>query len=237
MEISDIISDAIVHPFHNIKALVLFAVLGIIAGLVGGGTVLCIAMSNASGNPYGVGGSAIIGVIILILICLLISGYTIDIIKFGIERRDDSPGIDIARQVSNAVKLVIVDLVYNLIPLIIAGLLLALLGRGILTILIIIIIAIVFNLATVMAKCRLANSDSLGNALAIGEAIGDISKVGIVKILLTTLLILVIVFIVSLLIAGVMNVNDIVGGILFGIFYVYLLFFYNRSIGLLYSDA
>ena len=237
MEISDIISDAIVHPFHNIKALVLFAVLGIIAGLVGGGTVLCIAMSNASGNPYGVGGSAIIGVIILILICLLISGYTIDIIKFGIERRDDSPGIDIARQVSNAVKLVIVDLVYNLIPLIIAGLLLALLGRGILTILIIIIIAIVFNLATVMAKCRLANSDSLGNALAIGEAIGDISKVGIVKILLTTLLILVIVFIVSLLIAGVMNVNDIVGGIFFGIFYVYLLFFYNRSIGLLYSDA
>ena len=88
-----------------------------------------------------------------------------------------------------------------------------------------------------MAKCRLAKSDSLGEALAIGEAIGDISRVGLGKLLATVILVVIIAVIIVVLIGIIGSISDIVGDILFGIFLVYLVFFYNRAIGLLYSDA
>ena len=39
MGIGDIIGDAIAYPFSNIKALVLYAILAIIAGLIGGASL------------------------------------------------------------------------------------------------------------------------------------------------------------------------------------------------------
>ncbi len=239
MGVGDIIGDAIAYPFSNIKALVLYAVLGIIGAIIGGATILSFAASFSSQGLVGFaeGGLGIVGFIIFILIIFLIEGYALDIIKFGIERRADSPGIDFGRQVSNAIKLIIVSIVYYIVPAIIVWLLLTLLGNGILTIIIALIVVIVFALANFMAKCRLAKTDNLGDALAIGEAIGDISKVGIGKIIATVVLIFVILIVVAFIIALIGSLSDIVGNILLGIFSVYFVFFYNRAIGLLYSDA
>ena len=88
-----------------------------------------------------------------------------------------------------------------------------------------------------MAKCKLAQSDSLGEALAIGEAIGDISRVGLGKILATVIVIAIILIIIAFIIGLIANLNDIVGSVLLGIFAVYFVFFYNRAIGLLYGEA
>ena len=63
--------------------------------------------------------TSIIGIIVFILVLFLIEGYALDIVKYGIERRADAPGIDIGRQISNAIKLVIVDIVYYIVPAII----------------------------------------------------------------------------------------------------------------------
>ncbi|MDO5815092.1 MAG: DUF4013 domain-containing protein, partial [Methanobrevibacter sp.] len=100
-----------------------------------------------------------------------------------------------------------------------------------------IILFIVFALANFMAKCRLAKSDNLGDALAIGEAIGDISRVGLGKIIATVLVLIIILIVVSVIIAWISGLNNTIGSILLGIFSVYFLFFYNRAIGLLYSNA
>ena len=206
MGVGDIIGDALVYPFSNIKALVLYVVLGIIAGIIGGAAVLSIAtaMTSTGAAGFAFSGLSIVGVIVFILILFLIEGYGLDIIKYGIERRADSPGIDFGRQVSNAVKLIVV---------------------------------IVFALANFMAKCRLAKTDNLGDALAIGEAIGDISRVGLGKIIATVVVIFVILVIVAFIIGLISSVSDIVGSVLLGIFAVYFVFFYNRAIGLLYADA
>ena len=123
-----------------------------------------------------------------------------DIIKYGIERRADSPGIDFGRQVSNAVKLIVVSVVYYVVPAIIIFVLGLFLRDWILLILSIIII-IVFALANFMAKCRLAKTDNLGDALAIGEAIGDISRVGIGNLLITVIVVFVILMIISFIVA------------------------------------
>lgn len=238
MGVGDIIGDAIAYPFSNIKALVLYVILGIIGAIIGGAALLSIATALSSQGLAGFafGGLSIVGVIVFILIIFLIEGYALDIIKYGIERRADSPGIDFGRQVSNAIKLIIVSVVYYVVPAIIILILGLFLRDWILTI-ISLILLIVFTLANFMAKCRLAKTDSLGDALAIGEAIGDISKVGLGKIIATVLVIVIILFIVAVIIGFISNANATIGNILLGIFSVYFVFFYNRAIGLLYSDA
>ena len=143
---------------------------------------------------------------------------------------------DIGRQISNTIKLIVVDVVYYVVPAIIVFVLGLFLRDWLMTI-ISIIIFIVFALANFMAKCRLAKTDSMGEALAIGEAIGDISRVGLLKIIATIIVMLIIAVVAAIIIAWIGNLNNIVGSILLGIFAVYFLFFYNRAIGLLYSDA
>ena len=121
MGVGDIIGDALGYPFSNIKALVLYAVLAIIAGIIGGATLISSAASFSTKGfaGFAFSGLAIVGIIVFILVLFLIEGYGLDIIKYGIERRSDSPGIDIGRQIANAVKLVVVDIVYYILPAII----------------------------------------------------------------------------------------------------------------------
>lgn len=238
MNIGDIIGDALAYPFHNVKALVLYIVLGIIAAIIGGTTILSFvtAASTKGLSSYALGGVGILGILIFIILLFLIEGYALDIIKFGIERRADGPGIDIGRQVSNAIKLLAINIAYYLIPAIIIFVLGLFLRDWILTI-ISIILLIVFALANFMARCRLAKTDSLSDALAVGEAIGDISKVGIGKLIATVILVVIIAIVIMILVGIIGSINDLVGDILFGIALVYLIFFYHRAIGLLYSNV
>ena len=238
MGVGDIIGDAIAYPFSNIKALILYAVLAIIAGIIGGAAVLSLMASFSSKGlvGYTFGGLTIVGLIVFILVLFLIEGYGLDIIKFGIERRSDSPGIDFGRQVANAAKLIVVSIVYYVVPAIIIFVL-GLFLRDWILLIISLILVIVFALANFMAKCRLAKTDNLGDALAIGEAIGDISRVGLGKIIATVLVIFIVLVIVAFIIAFIANWNSTIGSVLLGIFSVYFVFFYNRAIGLLYSEA
>lgn len=236
MEIMEIISEALVYPFNNIKALIIYVILGIVAGLAIGGTVVGIATGATMDNAALTGITGILGVLISVVILLLIMGYELDIVKFGINRDPGAPGIDLVRQVSNAIKLLIVSIVYFIVPVIVAALLGFLLGNGILTIIIAVIITIVFALAQFMAKCRLAKTDNLGDALSVGEAIGDISRVGLFKIIALAVIVFVIALVVCFIISFINQINATIGGILLGIFSIYFVFFYNRAIGLLYSD-
>ena len=219
MSISEMFSDALAYPFNNIKALLLYVVLGIIVALLGGATIVDFAVAFTT---KGVGGAAlaglgIVGVILFVLVVFLVEGYALDIIKYGIERRSDGPGIDFGRQVSNAIKLVVVSIVYYVVPAIIT-LILSLFLRDWLIAVIGVILFIVF-------------------ALAIGEAIGDISRVGIGNLLITVIVVFVILMIISFIVAIFMGLNQYLGGIILGFAGVYFVFFYNRVIGLLYSTA
>ena len=234
MNIGEIFGDSLGYPFRNIKALVLYVVLGIIVGLLGGTTILttALAMFSKGALSFTFAGLGIVGLIVTIIVVLLIDGYALDIVKFGIERREDGPGIDIGRQVVNAIKLVIVDIVYYVVPIIIA-IVLGLFLRNWIMIIISIILFFVFTFADLMAHCRLAKTDSLGDALAIG----DIGRVGVGKLIISLILIAFILFIIALIVAFLITLNSTIGAIVFGFAAVYYVFFYNRVIGLLYSDV
>ena len=237
MEITEIIGDALLYPLNNVNSLILYVIIGAITGILGGASLIAMATQVSGNNVVAAGGFGFIGILVMIIGSLLISGYGLDIVKYGIERRDDGPGIDIVRQVLNAIKLIVVSFVYYIIPAIVAWLLFTLLGKGILTLIIVAIMYIVFAFAQFMAVCRLAKYNSLGEALSIGEAIGDISKVGMLKVLITVIAVFIIGFIIAFICALIYNYHNIIGGLLLGIFGVYAIFFYNRAIGLLYSEV
>ena len=236
MEVGEILSDALSYPFQNIKALVIYAILGIILGIAIAGTLGGIMAGMAADNVLAVLGSGVIGIVIALLIGFIITGYELDIIKYGIERDYGAPGIDFIRQFFNGVKFFVVNLVYMIIPIIISAIL-AVIFQHWLSGLLTAIISIIFAFALMMGQCRLAKTEDLSYALSIGEAIGDISKVGIVKVVLFVVLMFVISFVLLLIVGLINQWNATVGGILLGILGVYLVFFNGRETGLLYSDV
>lgn len=236
MELMEIISDALVYPFHNIKALIIYLILGIILGIVLAGTFAAISAGTAVSNIAAAIGSGIIGIIIAAVLSFAISGYQLDIIKFGIDRSSDAPGLDFVRQFINGFKYTIVQIVYFIIPIIISAIL-AIIFQHWLAMVIEFILFAIFALAAVMAQCRLAKTEDIGHALAIGDAIGDISRVGILKLLVFIVVISLIAFILAFIGGIISRWNATVGGVILGIVGIYLVFFTSRATGLLYSDV
>ena len=236
MNISDIMSDALVYPFHNIKALVIYIILGIIAGIAVGGTIGAVLTGVAAKNFIATIGSGIIGIIITLILGFLIAGFELDIVKYGINRDAGAPQIDFVRQFVNGVKLFVVSIVYFIVPIIIAAIL-AVIFQHWLSVLLTAIITIIFAFAAFMGQCRLAKTEDFGYALSIGEAIGDISKVGLMKLIAFVVVVFVIAFILAFIVSAISNLNNTIGGILMGILGVYLTFFSARASGLLYSEV
>ena len=236
MEIMEILQDALVYPFNNIKAFIIYIILGIILGIAIAGTIAAVAASAALDNALAALGSGIIGIAIALIIAFVITGYELDIVKYGIERNGGAPGVDFVRQFINGVKLFAVEIVYFIVPIIISAIL-AIVFQHWLSAIIAAIIGIIFALAAVMAQCRLAKTEDLGYALSIGDAIGDISRVGILKLVILVVLVAIITLILFYLAGIISQWNSTVGGIIFGILGVYLTFFTARASGLLYSDV
>ena len=236
MEIGEIIMDSLHYPLDNIKALVIYIVLGIIAAFVLGVTGAS-AIAAGQLNNVGLGIVGIIGLIIAIAIFLLIDGYGLDVIKIGIDRENGSPEINIADQIIKGIKLLILGIVYLIIPIIIMILLSAI--NDTLGLIVGIILIIVFAFGLMMGECRLANTGSLGHALNIPEAFKDVTRVGIVKILAVIIVLMVLYLIISAIAGLFGNFGDIgtaIAAIISGILNTYLTFVGFRSSGLLYSE-
>ena len=236
MDIGEIFSDALVYPLNNIKALLIYLLLGVVAGVAIAGTVAAVIVGVSYNNVLAVIGSGILGIIVTLIIGFLISGYELDIIKYGIERNAGAPGIDFVRQFINGIKLFVVNIVYFIVPIII-GSILAIIFQHWLSGLITAILFIIFALAAIMGQCRLAKSEDLVEALAIGSAIGDISKVGILKLIVFIIVLFIIVLILAFIVSLINGWNTTVGGVLMGILGIYITFFASRAFGLLYSDV
>ena len=238
MEITDIINDAVRYPLDHLKELgiyigIIFVICIILLLTVGAAVVGINADAIAAAGIVGV-----IGIVIALLIGLLVNGYGLDIVKLGIELSDDVPSFDITRQIINGFKYLIMAFVYMIIPAIIM-ILLAMVNQT-LGIVVGVILFIIFGLALFMGACRLAETESLGYALNIKDAINDIVRVGVIKVLAVIIIVAIIAAILSF-IAGLFadfgTIGAIISAILSALVSAYTFFFQNRAIGLLYSDA
>ena len=118
MALNNLIMDSIKYPIKNIKALLIYLVLGLLVGIVavltGIGSISTGSFNFGSGVILG-----IVGIVIVVLIYLLILGFSLDVIKLGIKRSENGPEIDLQRQVGNGLKYLIVSIVYLIIPILI----------------------------------------------------------------------------------------------------------------------
>ena len=230
MEIGEIISDALHYPFGHVKALVIYMVLSFLVFLIANFTLGGATIAEAGGASIGIIG--IIGLLLIIVIGLLMDGFALDIIKLGIERSDEEPQLDIVSQIINGIKYLITAIIYFIIPIIVMALLSAV--NNTLGAIVGIILFIVFAFAFLMGECRLAKTDSLGYALNIGEAIKDITRIGVVKILAVLIIVAIVVLILNWISA--LLGTGIIGSIVSAIIAAYIMFFTSRASGLLYSD-
>ena len=110
-----------------------------------------------------------------------------------------------------------------------------LVGSISITLLVAAVLFIIFSFIQVMANSRLANTDSLGEALNIPEAIKDISRIGVGKVIATIILVFIVALVINAILSAVyQQVPQL--SILNIIVTPYIMFFTNRATGLLYSD-
>lgn len=233
MNISEIIKESLTYPFNNISGLIIYLILSIIAGTVLSLTAVSSAMSG-KGNLFAFL-LAIIGFIICIILYLVIDGYALDIVKLGIRRADESPSIDFARQAANGLKLIVIQIVYALIPLIVFAILLLFLAPWLAT-LIFLILLVIFALGGAMAECRLAETDELAHALSVGDAINDVFRVGLFNLLITLVVLIIIATLIMTIVFAIFGQTSLISSIISAIITTYFLFAGNRAIGLLYSN-
>ena len=235
MDVIEIIKESLVYPADNFMALLIYVILGIIATLAVVLTIGGVYVGSQLKNVLVAGVSGIVGIVVAIIISFLIEGYMLDVLKLAIQRSNDSPKIDFVRQVTNGLKLFIVDVVYLIIPAIVLIILGAIFAQW-LALLIGLIVTIIFGFILVIAECRLAYTENLSDALAVGEAYNDLQRVGIMNIIQLTVIFAVIYFVVLLITGGISQLNAYIGSVLSAIATIYLLFVQKRAVGLLYSQ-
>lgn len=99
-----------------------------------------------------------------------------------------------------------------------------------------IILFIIFGLLMVIAQCRLAKYDSLGEAFSFGEVFSDIKEIGFLRLLgfvIVLWIIAVILGIISSIISAIPYIGLIIALL---VVYPFILLFSNRALGLFYSD-
>ena len=104
------------------------------------------------------------------------------------------------------------------------------------TIAVALIVFLIFSILQSASQARLANTDSLKYALDIFEALKDIKRIGIVKVLLLVLLVLVIISVMATIFIILFNYLPLVVSVIYIILVPYIALAIQRLIGLAYSD-
>ena len=104
------------------------------------------------------------------------------------------------------------------------------------TIAVALIVFLIFSTLQSASQARLANTDSLKDALDIFEALKDIKRIGIVKVLLLVLLVLVIIAVMATIFIILFNYLPLVVSVIYILLVPYIALAIQRLIGLAYSD-
>ncbi len=238
MNLGEIFSDAIRYPFSDITNFLIVGVLAVLASL----TEVVAPLGINNGFVY------LLAVIIGFIFSLIIAGYSLDVIKKGIEHSNDFPAIDLEANLINGIKAIIISIVYLIIPIIISFIIMALfgvIGAGIdhvvaslgIASIIIIILFILFGIFEMIALAKFADTRDLGAALNIGAVLEDAQKIGIVKIIVFVIVVMIVALLATIIIsifAFIPYIGLIIATLLLGAF---ALLFASKALGLLYSNA
>ena len=243
MNLREIIMDAIKFPISDTRKFLIFCALIIIMSL---STVL---------PSYGVKDNtlSLILTLVTLIVAIIVLGYCVEVIKSGADGDDTLPDFDYVKQFVNGIKALILDIIYFIIPAIITIIVASATGLFTsftkkttmntftnaltITLIVAIILFIIFSLMSFTGLVRFAKTGSGTEGLRFRQILRDMSKVGLIKIIVTLIVIYIIAF-VLLLIIGLIGLIPYIGvfiAIFVGI--PFMLLFLYRAIGLLYADG
>ena len=239
MSLSEIISDSVKYPFSDITKFFIVGVFVFLAGL-----------SNAFSAFFQMDNAVIIGIaaIIALIFSLIVSGYNLKVVKNAIDHSSALPDFDFAGDLVNGIKVLIISIVYFIITFIIIFLIAGVsiftgsvfnnvaAGSGV-ALIIGFIIAFIFAIFQIVAMARFANTGEMGAAFQLGEVFSDVKQIGIGSIigfLIVSVVIVIIAFVITGIIAMIPIIGLIIASIILGAF---VTLFVNRGIGLLYSKV
>ena len=104
------------------------------------------------------------------------------------------------------------------------------------TVTVALIVFLIFSIIQLMAEARLANTGSLREALNIFEAIKDIFRIGVGKVIILLLAIVVIIAIIEIILLIALTYYPFLLSVLYIILTPYMILVTQRALGLLYSD-
>ena len=273
MEIIEIIKDALVFPSTDLRTFFIFVLLTIFAGVFGTVGILLYILGLLNAEFFLWGGLA---AIVAMLIGWVMSGYSISVIKSGIELEDEVPEFVWWDNFITGFNGFIVSIVYFIIPAFlvaivgymtnitgnimavateissqavnvytgasasiatdalsqaVAGLAVSLAT----TLTAAVVLFVIFSFLQTMAEARLANTDSLCEALNVFEAAKDIGRIGVVKVIAVILLVIIVSAVINMVLSAIFSYVPILS-ILSVFVSPYLVLFAQRAVGLLYSD-
>ena len=273
MEIMEIIKDALVFPSTDLRTFFIFVLLTIFAGVFSTVGILFYILGVLNAEFFLWGGLA---AIVAMLIGWVMSGYSISVIKSGIELEDEVPEFVWWDNFITGFNGFIVSIVYFIIPAFlvaivgymtnitgnimavateissqavnvytgasasiatdalsqaVAGLAVSLAT----TLTAAVVLFVIFSFLQTMAEARLANTDSLCEALNVFEAAKDIGRIGVVKVIAVILLVIIVSAVINMVLSAIFSYVPILS-ILSVFVSPYLVLFAQRAVGLLYYD-
>ncbi|MCR5026626.1 MAG: DUF4013 domain-containing protein [Methanobrevibacter sp.] len=106
MDLREIIMDAIKYPISDTRKFLIFC-------------VLIILMSLSTIFPsYGVndGTLAMISSLVTLIVSFIVLGYSVDVVKAGVENEDTLPDFDYVKQFIMGIKALVLEIIYFIIP-------------------------------------------------------------------------------------------------------------------------
>ena len=255
MDIGDIIKDAIYYPINDkdrfIKLAIPNLILGVLLGIM---TILGMNMTNTSYDAaYSLymttGLFAILMFIVMIVVLVIDSGITVDVIRNTINNNNILPDLNIADDLLMGLKSFIVIFLYVFIPLVIyifiIAIFAALVGSSenspiallmiLLTIIVYVLMFIVMLLMPVILG-TLAKTNSISQSLQVNDVWNSAKEIGLLNLFILAILIGVIGFVISL-VGTFLSIIPVIGVIItMGLIYTYLMLFNARCYGLIFNN-
>ncbi|AWX31749.1 DUF4013 domain-containing protein [Methanosphaera sp. BMS] len=254
MDLEDIVKDAIYYPINDTNRFIRLAIPNIILGLLIGlitllGMGYLLQPNNISDLIYMTTGlSVILLLVVLIVVALLDSGISLDVIKNTINHNNSLPELDVKNDLVMGFKSFITILIYVLIPiviyLVVVFLFAALMSNAsesaiavIVVIITIVFYVVIFIISLLMPVIlgTLARTNSISQSLQIDNIWNIAKQIGLLNLFIMALIIAVCGFIVSLL-GSFVSFIPVIGNIItIGFLYTYLMLFSARCNGLLFN--
>ena len=253
LEISNIIQNSFKYPFSDIKKFLILgipnlimAILSIILG------IQALSISDFTSTESLLSSplfttllvTTFIYLIVALIVVLLMNGIGLAVIRETINYSNELPEIKIGKNILDGIKSIIITAIYFLVPTVIFFILLLIVGSlvedssAILLLLMIIyyIAIIIVSLFSVVALGRLAETNSMGEALKFLNIFDIAKSIGLLKIFGTVIIAGIIISIIAI-VSALLEIIPIIGVIVSQyIIFTFIILFNCRLEGLLYRD-